>query len=68
MARPLSYTPETGQVLTLDDLSAFLADAYGKGFPGRQQVRFMGAIEVNLHHGPRATRITVIPDEVSDGE
>lgn len=66
MARALSYTPEVGRVLTLDDLSAFLADAYSKGFPGRQQVRFMGAIEVDFTNGPRATRITAVPEEVSD--
>jgi hypothetical protein len=65
MARPLSYTPEAGPVLTLDDLSAFVADAYSKGFPGRQQVRVTGAIEVNFTHGPRAARITIIPGEVS---
>lgn len=66
MARAFSLTPEDGPVLTLDDLSAFVSEAYSKGFPGRQQVRFMGAIEVNLSHGPRATRITAVPDEVTD--
>jgi hypothetical protein len=68
MARAFSLTPETGPVLTLDDLSAFVSEAYAKGFPGRQQVRFVGAIEINVQHGPRATRITAVPEEVSDGD
>lgn len=66
MARPFSLSPESGPVLTLDDLSAFVAEAYSKGFPPRQQVRVMGAMELNLTHGPRATRITAVPEEVSD--
>jgi hypothetical protein len=66
MPRPLSYTPERGPVLTLADLRDFVAEAYGKGYEDRQQVRVLGAIEVNLSHGPRATRITVVPGEVSD--
>ena len=65
-ARALSLTPAVGPVLTLDDLSAFVAEAYSKGFPGRQQVRVMGAVEFDLTHGPRATRITAVPEEVSD--
>lgn len=66
MARAFSLSPEVGPVLTLDDLSAFVSEAYAKGFPGRQQVRFLGALEVNFAHGPRATRITAVPEEVSD--
>jgi hypothetical protein len=68
MARALSLTPERGPVITLDDLEDFVRDARAKGFPGLQQVRFMGAIEVNLSHGPRATRITAVPEEVTDDE
>jgi hypothetical protein len=66
MARPLSFTPEVGPVLTLDDLVAFVVAARTSGFPALQQVRILGAMEVNLIHGPRAIRITVVPDEVSD--
>lgn len=68
MARALSLTPEHGSVITLGDLEDFIRDARAKGFPERQQVRFMGAIEVNISHGPRATRITVVPEEVTDGD
>jgi hypothetical protein len=66
MGRPLTYTPERGPVITLDDLEDFIRDARAKGFPGRQQVRIKGAIEINLTHGPRAQQITVVPGEVSD--
>lgn len=68
MARPVSITPEHGPVLTLADLRDFVAQAYSAGLPDRQQVRFTGAIEVNFTHGPRATRITAVPEEVTDGE
>lgn len=67
MARPLSFSPEHGPYLTLGDLEDFVREAR-RSFPERQQVRFMGAIEVNLSHGPRATRITAVPEEVTDDE
>ena len=66
MARPLSYTPERGPVITLRDLSEFVAEAYAKGFPDNATPRVMGALEVNFTHGPRASRLTLVPDEVSD--
>ena len=65
MARPLSLTPEHGQYLTLGDLEDFVREARTR-FPERQQVRFAGALEVNVTHGPRATRITAVPGEVTD--
>lgn len=65
MARPVSLTPERGTFITLDDLSEFVAEAFGKGLPGGQQVRFMSAIEINMTHGPRAVRITAVPEEVT---
>jgi hypothetical protein len=66
MPRPLSLTPEHGPMLTLADLRDFVAECYAAGLPDRQQVRIMGAMEVNLTHGPRATRITAVPGEVTD--
>lgn len=66
MARPLSYTPEHGPVLTLADLRDFVAEAFANGWEDRQQVRVMGAMEISITHGPRATRITLVPGEVSD--
>lgn len=68
MARPLSYTPERGSVLTLDDLRDFVAEAYSKGFPGSATPRVMGAVEVNFTHGPRASRITIVPGEEAPDE
>jgi hypothetical protein len=66
MARALSYTPEHGPVITLGDLRDLVAQAFANGWEERQQVRIMGAMEVNFTHGPRATRITLVPGEVSD--
>jgi hypothetical protein len=65
MARPLSFSPEHGSYLTLGDLEDFLREAR-RSFPERQQVRFTSAIEINMAHGPRATRITAVPEEVTD--
>jgi hypothetical protein len=66
MARPLTYSPETGPVITLRDLSEFVAEAYAKGFPDSATPRVMGVMEVNFTHGPRASRLTLVPGEVSD--
>jgi len=66
VTRALSYTPEHGPFLTLGDLEDFIRDARAKGFPERQQIRVTGHVEVNIAHGPRATRITAVPDEVTD--
>jgi hypothetical protein len=66
MARPLSLTPEDGPYITLADLRDFVAECYSRNFPERQQVRIMGAVEINMAHGPRATRLTAVPGEVSD--
>ena len=62
MARPLSYTPEHGPYMTLDDLAEFVAEALAK-MPGTTEVRAMGAIEVNFTHGPRITRLTACPED-----
>jgi hypothetical protein len=66
MARPLTYGPEAGPVLTLADLRDFLAEAAAKGFPDTAEPRFYGALEVDFAHGPRATRITLLPGEESE--
>lgn len=66
MARTVSLTPEHGPHLTLDDLTEFVAEARGKGLPGAQTVRFMGAIEFDMTNGPRAVRITAVPGEISE--
>jgi hypothetical protein len=65
MERPLTLNPAAGPVLTLDDLRDFVAEAYSKGFPGTATPRFMGAVEFNFNHGPRASRVTIVPGEES---
>jgi hypothetical protein len=67
MVRPLSYTPEKGPVITLRDLSEFVAEAYAKGFPDSATPRVMGALGgMSMSHGPLASRLTLVPGEVSD--
>lgn len=67
MARPLVIVPEAGPVLTLDDLSEFVSVAFANGWSGKSTPRIMGAIErLDFNHGPRATRITLVPGEVSE--
>lgn len=63
MSRPISYTPSDGKALTLDELSEFVAEAYGKGLPGSTYVRAMGVIEFDMAHGPRIARLTAIPGQ-----
>lgn len=67
MPRPLSYTPDSGPVLTLADLREFLAEAESKGYPDNATPRVMGGLgAMSMTHGPLATRITLVPGEVSE--
>ena len=63
MPRALVLTPADGPHITLDDLQEFVAQARAKGIASGCPVRFYGALELNLTHGPRATRVTLIPGE-----
>lgn len=61
--RPVIITPRQGPVVTLDDLTDLVSEAHGKGVPGNTPLRAVGYIELNLAHGPRATRLTLDPSE-----
>ena len=61
--RPFVFLPEDGKAITLDDLSAFVAEAYSKGLPGTAYVRGAGTIEFDVANGPRIARLTVIPGQ-----
>jgi hypothetical protein len=63
--RPFVFLPADGEAITLDDLAEFLVEARANGIPGEAQVRAAGRIEVNLAHGPRVARLTVVPQEVA---
>lgn len=60
--RPFVFVPE-GQAITLDDLSAFVAEAYSKGIPPTAYVRAAGLVEFDLSNGPRIARLTVVPGQ-----
>jgi hypothetical protein len=66
VTRPVVYTPEVGPAITLNDLAAFVAEAIGKGIPGRTPVRATGVLELNIEHGPRIARVTVLPAEAPE--
>jgi hypothetical protein len=61
--RPFTFSPSDGQAMTLDDLSAFVAEAYSKGIPGTAQPHAAGVIEFDLANGPRILRLTIIPGQ-----
>jgi hypothetical protein len=69
IARPLVFSPADGQAMTLDDLAAFVAEAYAAGVTGPTPVRCTGAVDgFDALNGPRIARLTVLPQEVSHVE
>jgi hypothetical protein len=64
--RPFLFVPSDGKAITLDDLAEFLVEARANGLPGISYVRMMGALTgFDMTNGPRCSRLTVIPGEVS---
>jgi hypothetical protein len=65
-ARPFTFLPSDGTAMTLDDLAEFLVEARANSLPGTSYVRTMGALGgFDMTNGPRCSRLTVIPGEVS---
>jgi hypothetical protein len=64
--RPFTFLPSDGTAMTLDDLAEFLVEARANGVPGKAYVRTMGAMTgIDMTNGPRCSRLTVLPQEVS---
>jgi hypothetical protein len=64
--RPLVFSPADGEAITLDDLAAFVSQAYAAGVTGATRVRCTGALGgFDLTNGPRIARLTVLPKEVA---
>lgn len=58
-----SLGPQQGMFMTLDDLTAFVAEMKGyRELPGDTPVRALGWMEIDLVDGPRITRLTADPD------
>lgn len=66
MTRPFTFLPADGQAITLDDLAEFLVEARANGVPGGAYIRAVGALGAfDMSNGPRCSRLTVLPQEVS---
>lgn len=64
--RPFTFLPADGQAITLDDLAEFLVEARANGVPGEAYARTMGyLVDFDMANGPRCSRLTVLPQEVS---
>jgi hypothetical protein len=62
------YNPATGQVITLDDLAAFVAEMVGyRQLPGSTPVRAHGLIEFDMQSGPRLRQVTADADQLAPG-
>lgn len=58
-----SYSASDGQMITLDDLAAFVAEMRGyRELPGDTPVRGAPIIEIDMADGPRLLRLTADPD------
>jgi hypothetical protein len=57
-SRPFTFLPADGQAITVE--------ARANGVPGSAYVRTMGALAgFDMMNGPRCSRLTVLPQEVS---
>jgi hypothetical protein len=64
--RPFVFSPADGQAITLDDLAAFVAEAYSAGVTGPTPIRCTGSLAgFDMANGPRMARLTVLPKEVA---